>query len=659
MFTKKNDPVVDSVKSVMRANEIRRQVEDALNEQFGVSSRKAIPHEQRREYDNLLEEAYKCAMKEEDAPEYKGTGTGSGMFDPKHGGFHVVGPDGYTVMVSSDKADAERIAKKYGKGHKVVPAEKFKKSVKESKEGSVPNTAREKALAAKYGNPNRITKGDVVAARIASGKKKGMKEATEPTAPVKNEPTKDNPPLTNRSGWRTTVNKEEAIDENALIRAVGTALARNASRVPKVPGRELVPYVAKDIAKSPSMPTKSEPNMGFKVPSQTEPDVTEKPTKSSDNNKVEYTRLSSGKFVPVGGGDAVEGGVLGFNSKDFPASKTYVQNPDWHKYDNDPQFRFKPTSPFSPGIQDNLQEKAVSKAQHRFFGLVRGIQKGQAHGSAKAEKAAKEMSTKEVRKFAKTKEKGLPEKVHESANSIMEEIRANLEEKLVAAYESGDQHLEAFVNSLNEEQLELLGLNEALGNVFDRSGPDTSILNRAAAQTYSNQQRQAAGQRTVSVARPAPAARPAAPAPAAPTARPAPAPAARPAPGTSAPAARPAAQQYGPRQASSDMGAPPAGSPQYSGAQQHATSDLTPTPSFTPPAPTKLDPLTTGSVKGLGQAMGKRPDAGSSPATQKQTTQDLKKSGFDDTKQSSGAAYSGAGLFESLETYLRNKFIKG
>ena len=55
-----------------------------------------------------------------------------------------------------------------------------------------------------------------------------MKEATEPTAPVKNEPTKDNPPLTNRSGWRTTVNKEEAIDENALIRAVGTALARNA-----------------------------------------------------------------------------------------------------------------------------------------------------------------------------------------------------------------------------------------------------------------------------------------------------------------------------------------------------------------------------------------------------------------------------------------------
>ena len=76
-------------------------------------------------------------------------------------------------------------------------------------------------------------------------------------------------------------------------------------------------------------------------------------------------------------------------------------------------------------------------------------------------------------------------------------------------------------------------------------------------------------------------------------------------------------------------------------------------------APPPLDPFPPGSVPGLGQALGQRPAAGPSPATQKQTTQDLKKSGFDDTKQSSGAAYSGAGLFESLESFLRNKFIKG
>lgn len=64
--------------------------------------------------------------------------------------------------------------------------------------------------------------------------------------------------------------------------------------------------------------------------------------------------------------------------------------------------------------ESNLQEEPVSKAQRRFFGLVRGIQKGKAHGSAKAEKAAETMSAKSVRDYAKTSEKGLPEKVSEA-----------------------------------------------------------------------------------------------------------------------------------------------------------------------------------------------------------------------------------------------------
>ena len=152
MFTKKNDPVVDSVKSVMRANEIRRQVEDALNEQFGVSSRKAIPHEHRREYDNLLEEAYKCAMKE----------------DKDHSkDYHVVSPEGYTVLVTNiEKGErgAEGSAQRYGEGYKVYRGDQLpknwkgsgtgssmfagKKKMDESKEGSTPKTEREADLAA-------------------------------------------------------------------------------------------------------------------------------------------------------------------------------------------------------------------------------------------------------------------------------------------------------------------------------------------------------------------------------------------------------------------------------------------------------------------------------------------------------------------------------
>jgi len=55
---------------------------------------------------------------------------------------------------------------------------------------------------------------------------------------------------------------------------------------------------------------------------------------------------------------------------------------------------------------------AKSKAQQRFFGLVRGIQEGKVAKSVSsmAAKAARTMKVKSVRHFAKTKLSGLPER---------------------------------------------------------------------------------------------------------------------------------------------------------------------------------------------------------------------------------------------------------
>ena len=54
---------------------------------------------------------------------------------------------------------------------------------------------------------------------------------------------------------------------------------------------------------------------------------------------------------------------------------------------------------------------AVSKKQQRFFGIVRSIQKGeQKPTTPETAKAASSMKMKSVKKFAKTKHKGLPEK---------------------------------------------------------------------------------------------------------------------------------------------------------------------------------------------------------------------------------------------------------
>ena len=55
---------------------------------------------------------------------------------------------------------------------------------------------------------------------------------------------------------------------------------------------------------------------------------------------------------------------------------------------------------------------AKSKAQQRFFGMVRAAQKGEmASPSPEVSKAASSMSKSDVKKFAKTKHKGLPNKV--------------------------------------------------------------------------------------------------------------------------------------------------------------------------------------------------------------------------------------------------------
>ena len=54
---------------------------------------------------------------------------------------------------------------------------------------------------------------------------------------------------------------------------------------------------------------------------------------------------------------------------------------------------------------------ALSKKQQSFFGIVRAIQKGeQAPTTPETAKAAEDMKKTDVKKFASTKHKGLPEK---------------------------------------------------------------------------------------------------------------------------------------------------------------------------------------------------------------------------------------------------------
>ena len=61
---------------------------------------------------------------------------------------------------------------------------------------------------------------------------------------------------------------------------------------------------------------------------------------------------------------------------------------------------------------------ALSKKQQKFFGIVRAIQKGeQAPTTPETAKAAADMKKSDVKKFASTKHKGLPNKVVQKEES--------------------------------------------------------------------------------------------------------------------------------------------------------------------------------------------------------------------------------------------------
>jgi hypothetical protein len=72
---------------------------------------------------------------------------------------------------------------------------------------------------------------------------------------------------------------------------------------------------------------------------------------------------------------------------------------------------------------------ASSKAQQRFFGVVKAMQKGDKPKEGEAGKVAKSMKKKDVDKYAKTKHKGLPNKMKREQR-VRELIKKMVREEL-------------------------------------------------------------------------------------------------------------------------------------------------------------------------------------------------------------------------------------
>jgi hypothetical protein len=101
-----------------------------------------------------------------------------------------------------------------------------------------------------------------------------------------------------------------------------------------------------------------------------------------------------------------------------------------------------------------IAEKAVSKKQQKFMGMVHAAQKGERPASGAVAKVAKSMGKKDAEDFAATKHKGLPEKVKakKKDESVDETADTSVEKKAKGGYNFGGGVYES-INSQVENMI--------------------------------------------------------------------------------------------------------------------------------------------------------------------------------------------------------------
>ena len=119
-----------------------------------------------------------------------------------------------------------------------------------------------------------------------------------------------------------------------------------------------------------------------------------------------------------------------------------------------------------------IVEKAKSKSQQRFFGMVHAAQKGDEPASKEVEKAAKGMSKKDAKDFAKTKHKGLPNKVSEGINyaEMMRETDQTVEEMLNELHGEMDEYKRT--GYLGDKLRDALDIHRHSKKLMDNEIPD-------------------------------------------------------------------------------------------------------------------------------------------------------------------------------------------
>ena len=130
--------------------------------------------------------------------------------------------------------------------------------------------------------------------------------------------------------------------------------------------------------------------------------------------------------------------------------------------------------------EEPIAEKAVSKKQQKFMGMVHAAQKGAKPASKEVAKVAKGMGKKDAEDFAKTKHKGLPEKAKtkKKDESVEETADAPKEKNSSGGYNFGGGVYESLDRKFQQALTE--GMNVSVNMSTGQDGQPTKSINISA-----------------------------------------------------------------------------------------------------------------------------------------------------------------------------------
>ena len=133
-----------------------------------------------------------------------------------------------------------------------------------------------------------------------------------------------------------------------------------------------------------------------------------------------------------------------------------------------------------------VSEKAVSKKQQQFFGIVRAMQKGDMKKGGEAGEVAKDMKVSDVKDFAKTKHKGLPTKKKSEgyADDQREKTQRQLAAHEKAMIKSAKKSIEKYEKNKNKKEVNEKHVDEIIPAMAARAA--MGIAGRAIAKGAAN-----------------------------------------------------------------------------------------------------------------------------------------------------------------------------